>query len=609
MSDNSLDIRLLLHHIGSIDLPPFVEEKFWTGIENLLLKIKEEQIPIYKFSDEYKKIVKIVHDEKNNALKHPNYIYHKGSEAIKYFTYKKNGGTRPMGIANPIWYVAFIYNIVEANKCFLFNMYNDDKLEEYIIHSNSPILKYKEKSNEIYFVDYKDEIVSEFKFKTEFGGLNNLKNNITFNETKRKVINFENTNPRYLKTDIESYFQNVYTHNLENLYDKEPWKTLSVNNYDMQKFFEFLDYYNMAINENHTKGILQGPLSSAISAEFLGISLDFEIHKTIINEIDSDLKVPFSRFVDDFTFFSKDTYVLESISEKMDYILRKNNLLKKEEKTKIVKGFIPEIGADIDEIYLKFSFFNDHMDNALSKDDINTIKRYLKSLITGENIAQIRTMLTMLKKWVNTNPTRIVHSQFSVEITFFLITMIYIMPQIGPHAYKLIDAILNNTSSKNKKYIINKIMLETNYIDKHFGETDIQIWHYYLLSKYQGFDSLNKTLSHLLGTEVSSSIYGIILSFYIKDNVKNNLRIFDYVCRDYQNKTKNKKISLNGSNSSAWWLVIVKLFLYCQDKKNFSNIKTKQDYTNMKKKINQLFRNGNKNNYSEFGIFMDLFNL
>jgi len=57
----------------------------------------------------------------------------------------------------------------------------------------------------------------------------------------------------------------VYTHYLSKIKDAEPYK----DNIFCNAYFDFLNYYNMKINNNQTKGIVTGVFSSTVSAESL----------------------------------------------------------------------------------------------------------------------------------------------------------------------------------------------------------------------------------------------------------------------------------------------------------------------------------------------------
>lgn len=139
-----------------------------------------------------------------------------------------------------------------------------------------------------------------------------------FTYTEKKLAHEEN-NVRYLKkqgaklhsvkVDIESFYPNVYTHYLSKIKDAEPYK----DNICCDTYFDFLDYYNMKINNNQTKGIVTGVYSSTISAELLMLCVDYEINNVIGDE------VSYIRYVDDLTFFSDS---LEEIYSKMPLVQR-----------------------------------------------------------------------------------------------------------------------------------------------------------------------------------------------------------------------------------------------------------------------------------------------
>ena len=230
----------------------------------------------------------------------PNYIYNDGVEPVQYFGYKNNKRYRELSIPHFNFYIAFVYNTIIVKDVLFKNIYseNNDGKKDY---SNSPILvkNFKEELVFTSTVNYKDEIVEEVESMmledTEFIG--EAERTRMFNNAVLKDIKAEGISLHYLETDIESYFENIYTHSLNELKTLSPYK--NIKDKGVEKYFEFLDYFNMKTNLNHTKGILTGPLSSAISAELLLISIDEFIHEKI-----KDKDISYKRYVDDMWFYS-----------------------------------------------------------------------------------------------------------------------------------------------------------------------------------------------------------------------------------------------------------------------------------------------------------------
>nr|WP_276605390.1 RNA-directed DNA polymerase [Enterococcus faecium] len=481
--------------------------------------------------------------------------------------------------------------------------HNDENASRYLFHSNSPILGRENISRFEY--DDQDNILIKERLS---GFVNEKQMNVAFNKNKEKTMRIEGTNPLFMQTDIESYYQNIYTHQLSMLSDREPYNSIANKKDSLKEFFSFLDEYNMGINDNHTKGILQGPISSSISAEFLGVHLDYMI------QLDNP-DIDFVRYVDDFTFFSTDASTLEKQIEVLDRTFRKIGLTRKVEKTHIDKGFPPSKEADLNNILYYFSFLDEEKGiHQLNDEDISSLRTYIFRLVQEERVPQIRALLTMLRKYVDKNyETNKMNIKQSIYLVPLLLKLEYSFPIVSTHVNRLITSICNHSEKNELKRVINILIDNLDYVESHYAETEIQIWHYYVITSFCNATIRNRLLKKVLrrceGDPHSTD--AIILSFFIKSNLSENYSIFLYVknyymkCCGYDMGTTN----LIGIGSSAWWLVFVRLYQYVKRQhKELSNkgIKPNEEFKRMSKKVNQLFGTKKKPNYSELGIFIDL---
>ena len=373
----------------------------------------------------------------------------------------------------------------------------------------------------------------------------------------------------------------------------------------VKSFFNFLDVYNMAQNENHTKGILQGPISSSISAEFLGIAID---------SILSEKQTNFVRYVDDFTFWGQDRSRVEEILEDYDKILRSFGLRRKQEKTKVEKGFPSSSGSNINELFLNMKFLNGN--NRMKRSDIVEMREYLSKLSNEANVPQIRTALTMCRKYIErVYKTDRINQKQSVFIIPMLLKVAYTSPVVSAHIYQLIDTILKNSETIEVEAIIDILEKDLEYINKYFSETDLQIWHYYIISKHAKSEIKRRVLRGIKASvkEHVSTIDSLLLSFYINNNFSDNKAIYDLMKLKYaeENGTNvNDRYCMSGIGSSRWWVLYIELIKY------FRNPKIYQKFVNNAAKRSEFLRYRNditdyigtkcRPKYHEFGIVFDL---
>lgn len=639
--DDEKNINTLIEQLYSTKLPPLLGHMFNYPYK-LIKKMYEDKICIYRKNESG--IINVVkpndrHKNDDNIknikkpLNVPKYLFgNKGSESIKYFSFKNDGSLRPMGIVNPMWYFSFIYNILISfdKKNWLNELYNSNDFKNIIHHSNSPIIGYDGQiaSNgyDSYLFDDDYNYSSYYETNQYFINENTSKTAKFFQNNQEKMVLEEATNPYYLKSDVESYFQNIYTHKLENLKDCFPYNEAGKFNTELKNdFFIFLDEFNMSVNDNHTKGIIQGPLSSSISAELLGIYIDYQIISKQNEENKSDnikSKIPFIRYVDDMTFFATDESKLENQKEKLFRIFRRQGLTQKSEKVKIAKGFAPDKSADMNDIYNKLTFLNNPYVKYF-RNILFDIRRYLKFNLSEDNIVQVRATLTKLKGFFkNISNNEIINKNAKLIYIFlysFILKMIYTNPNINSHGYKLIDMIIQSINNKEIKiYMLRMLLNDTKYIEKHYAETEIQIWHYYLIGKncckstdlkeYDDIKDINdRAISFLekrIKNDPQSADVLLLLSFVNDDKLSltQNIKIFDLVKDLY--KTENKTDNISGIGSSKWWPIIVELYIYLNNNSSMNNDK---EFNYLKKSIYFVIETKKHNiKYEEMGIFKDL---
>lgn len=489
----------------------------------------------------------------------PSYIYNDGIEPITFFEFKNNGALREMQIPNLKYYIAFVYNTLSVYDELFSKLYNDEEMTEYVKHSNSYLL-----FNELFYVyrDY-DGDIEEIE-----SGIFAVKNNkitgqLSYNENNIRFLESQGSKLYTVKIDIESFFPNVYTHYLGKIKNKEPFKSIP----NIDDYFDFLDYYNMKTNNNQTKGIAAGVFSSTLSAELLMLCIDYEINQVIGDDIE------YLRYVDDMTFFCDS---LEEISSKLPLIqrvLNKYRLRINNNKTETKLSVDNKAYVDMQMLKDKFTYLNrDKKPSVLDKDVFYNIKGYISRARESERRSEIKAFLTMLKTAISSK-----HLIFDAEepvryekyMSNLMIQLAQVEPTYASRCYKIIEAILNKTEDKEiRNSILGELKNKNSWINKNYHDSLVQIWHYYLLAKYDesyGFKTLENDFE-------DDEINPIIVASFISEGEGSNKSVFNYIIQQYlQMDTKEAEPNAWKQTIlfSKWWLPLC--LIYNKDGKNYKS--------------------------------------
>ena len=591
------DVEVLFEQFASTRLPPILN--YFKHARKILYKMYKNRIDIFEIQND---LVTIKFDK----IRKPNYLFHKGSEPIKYFSFKNDMSKRGMAVPNPLLYFSFVYNMIVINEIWLEEFYSDSQNKNILFHSNSPILG----REHVLSFEYDEQGFG--KDIEKLAGFINEKGpsrNKSYKINEEKTISIEGSNPIFLKTDIENYFDNIYTHYLD-LSTQEPYVSYCNADSRLKYFFKFLDTYNMAQNENHTKGILQGPISSTISSEFLGIAIDSML---------SDKQTDFVRYVDDFTFFGKDRSKVEEILEDFDKILRIFSLRRKQEKTKVEKGFSSGHGDNLNDLFLNVNFLNFKNLNGgeyIKRQDVIELRKYLIKLSNEGNVPQIRASLTICKNYINKVYKNCkINQKQSIFIIPMLLKVAYTAPVVTAHVCSLIDTILSQSEDKETEAIIDILIDKIDYVDKYFSETELQIWHYYIISKYAKSSIRSRVLRRVTANvkRQTSTIDSLILSFFIKNNFSENKKVYDLMKKIYaeENGTDfSRRLCMTGIGCSRWWILFIELIKYFRNpsiyQKFMNDPNRRQDFLNYRNDITDYIGTRCNPKYGELGIVFDL---
>lgn len=587
------NVKILMEQMASTDLPPILD-KYFKNPDRLFTKLHSGKIPIYN------KINGSNYIELNeNYVQSPKYLGSEGAEAIRYFSFKNNGSKRAMGILNPIYFFTFVYNSILAHNDWITDFYNSPLNNNIIKKSNSPILglrnfcvvNYEDDDFDLYFsgkmIDFTNEL--------------NRKLNKSFEKNEEKSYGIEGSAPYFLNLDLENYYTSINTTLFNSRLFLESFQEYESNHY----YFEFLSKYNSSVNDNQTKGILTGSISSFISAELLSIAIDSYLDKKEIKR--------YFRYVDDYAFFDYNQSSLENTVEIFDRVMRKFSLSRKFEKTILGKGFSKDNKANQEEIHRIFPFLQYDVRSEpinLTKDHYFDLKRYLKNLTHTEYVSQIKSTLTKIMNSINDGRV-IVDEKIVIHFMPFLIKLSYSQPKVTNHVYRLIDCLCTKLDKKSVSKIIGLLLNDREYILNYFSESEFEIWFYYIITKYSRYDVRRKELNYYLNYAEKEilSTESLVLSLFIKNNFSENLLIFSRMKKVYSAETNigfNNK--LEGISKSRWWIILLALYKYfkLQDKKK--GLKPK-GYMALREQVLKYFYvdiNKGDLNFKEMGIFCEL---
>lgn len=554
------NIEILLKNYYSRDLPKEICSNVF-DIEKVI-KLFEE-INVGKYSnifkiDEDTKIIKKINRPQRMT---PSYIFNDGVEPIQYFDYKNNKRYRELSIPHFNYFIAFVYNSILVMDSLFVNIYKNEEDE----FSNSPILIVNDGKEIIFNTnDYGEIEFIEEMLVDEPNFLGELEKDQLFNHNVLKDILAEGVNLYYLESDIENYFQNIYTHSLNELKTLSPIKEILSK--EIELYLDFIDYYNMKINFNHTKGILTGPISSTISAELLLIAID----KIIKNNLTDEIK--YKRFVDDMWFYSNDVSSLDKLKNILQEILRGFNLDIQHEKTHIEKNIRKRKTGNISKVLNDFSFLKVQKNSenyVLEISDLLYINSLLSEINPNNDYGYWKTFLTMLTQKIESKKNIVSSSIMET----FLLTMLkigFLHTPLQTRIYKLIYELIKiDNNGKNNSEIILKVLIESCiYINSDFRDTVGQVWHYHLLLKISDETIKEEEFFKLLefSENIDKDINPLVLvSFIEKDNQTLNEKIYSYVLRRYkikENYSEEKNAIENipqNISYSKWWSVLVQL--------------------------------------------------
>lgn len=580
MADDELEVNyrtqdayVLFHGMFSSQLPPLLDEIITEkSIYSLIEKIEADKIPnLYAYDEEVGLISSL-----DNSVKSPSYIYggNWATESIKFYTLKVDDAWRPMSVPNIKNILMFTYNSLIVAEEALNAMYTDEERRAGITsHSESAIIG----RDGIFSSQlYENDLENPNSVEAAIGFIGYDEQSKFFKDSKLQRYMTESTYPFVMQIDISKFFENVYTHMLGKISEKN--LGFKKQNKTLNRYLIWLDHFNQKSNDNHTKGIVQGPISSKISAELLQLDLDSKIQEKIVN---LGINVQFTRYVDDYRFYAKNKTDLELIRNDLIKLFRAHELAINEQKLSIYKGFESTKQAHLGD-YIKVNNLLGKSDIEFNYDEFANLRDTIILALEKEDIPTLKSILTILSSRITDRKVILLENKVVEVFLRVLIKLTYVKPILATKVFKLINAISVVSSTKQKRNMWSILFDEFDYVVENFSETDLEAWYFYCLIQLSKSDEASKIVTKVIK---SQALNPIVATALLKNKSKSaNKRI------EKELLTLIKDEEWNSVSQSKWWLPLSKLWLTTGE--------------SVGPKVRALFRtsNGNKIAWQKLGI-------
>lgn len=539
--EQGYDSYTLLNGMFSTQLPPLLNNLITESSSTALIKELRDnpKTTLFTIDDSNNLITRL-----NKGIKPPDYIYGKNwaAESIKFFTIKINDSWRPMAIPNIKHSLMFAYNsLIIADSVFSKLYSSEERLNGKTSHSESPIIgRDGFFSSMLYEED--EEVILEEDIAVGFIGYDET--NKFFKESKLQRFKIESTYPYVLQMDLSKFFENIYTHLLS--------KSMLCDSERFGSYLLWLDEFNQKINDAHTKGIIQGPISSKISAELFQLSLDQEIVE-LIKKVKLDIN--FTRYVDDYRFFSKRNSDLEFIKHHLIKLFRKYELSFNDSKLQIYKGFEIQKQAHLERYPKIKTLTNGNIEQFLF-DDYILLRETIINLLEESDLSTVKAILSIITKQIQNKKIKFKDNKVVVSLILFLIKVTYVKPVLAMHIYQAISAAVSTAIPPVRHNIWNTLFEELDYIEDSFSDTDLEVWYFYVLGQAGTSRETSRVFSAYKKKKKQTDINVLVLTVLLKKNSKQtNSRIESEIMNILAPK------NFASISQSKWWLPISKLWI------------------------------------------------
>lgn len=185
--------------------------------------------------------------------------------------------------------------------------------------------------------------------------------------------------------------------------------------------------------------------------------------------------------------------------------------------------------------------------------DFLEIRKYIAFCLESSRISQIRTLLSILYKRIETHKLDI--NKFNNELFNYVLKLAFEENMLVYHTYRLLDAILQQTV--DCKVMIMSLSNKRTKVDNEYSDTLLQIWHYYLFFKYAGASQKEEVLA-----SIGNKTYNpLVLASMVSHGKETNKVLFRMI-RDTYKKESNSSQWKNEIMYSKWWLPLFKISRY-----------------------------------------------
>ena len=186
--------------------------------------------------------------------------------------------------------------------------------------------------------------------------------------------------------------------------------------------------------------------------------------------------------------------------------------------------------VDMYELKKRFDFFD--FDSAdiikYDKEIFYNIKGYLARAYDNNLKSEIKAFLSMFRRAISLKKLCFdVDEKIDLKkhTVAYMLQLACLEPLFASRCYRVIIAILTLIDEDSKKdEIVNLLKSKNKFINATYHDSLLQIWHYYVLSKYDS----KSNIKELLDSFGSDEINPIILAGFVKEKNAANKELFDY---------------------------------------------------------------------------------
>lgn len=534
--DYQTNARLLLNGFWYAELPDLLDmEELEESIKDIFDEINIQNIDSFK-QDADGFILDF------SGITSPTYIRSPGVEAISYFDFKKNKSLREMQIPHLLYYVSFMYNTLLNFNTLFETLYIDPCNAQVVANSNSYLVF--EDEFVLHSYDGDEDFVLAGVFTTKN---NKINSSAAFAENKRRLLAAEADYLYSLKMDIESFFPNLYTHNFEKMAAKEPFSRLGVD----FRYFQFLDHFHQRVNNNQTKGIPAGIFSSHIAAELCMLCVDEEIRAYLKKR---ENPIGYIRYVDDLNFFSDSESELAELYPVIQSILNQYRLRVNGNKTEAIHAVYASQVTYLAELEKELPMLKPaEAPQTVTLSDFFLFKRYVGICLKDGRSSQLRALLTLLLKRIQTDKLRI-DAVFD-ELFYFLLKVVFEDTALVSNVYRLLDLMLDKTTAAEP--LLNALQRKRFKVDAEYPDTVLQIWHYYILFRHSDDTDRAAMIAELK----SKRFNPLVAAAMVLPGKGKNKELYKMI-RDLYIQEAGPSQWQAGIMNSKWWLPLFKIARY-----------------------------------------------